>query len=139
MKLGIKDPVASLVMCNAFASTELVVSLHARKILTALDMVDWEEAGVEKKSDVKMTKLPVEKVKRSLHTWIPRGEKARFHDTMDGVGSVLSARCQGDWGKIKVAIQTHACAKDKDAMLKMTERICQFYKATRSGGRSKKI
>jgi hypothetical protein len=38
--VGIDDTVSALLMTQVYGSTELIVGYHARKILTALDMVD---------------------------------------------------------------------------------------------------
>ena len=134
--MGVDSTAALLLISQCFGATELIVGNHARKILTALDMVDWEEVAAEK-SKVKMSKLPGDKIKRSLRTWLKRGAAPSFHDTMDTMGNLLSARTQGDWGKIKATIQSHFSPKDKQQLLDMCKTICQFYKATRNGGRAK--
>ena len=133
--LGLEDTVVCLLMQHVFGSRELVVDIHARKILTALDMVDWEEPGFTAKSDIKMVKLNGMKVKRSLLTWLPKGEAASFHDTMHSLGALLSSKTHGEWGKVKAAISRHFVPKEKEALFKMIESIRQFYKATTSGGR----
>ena len=56
----VDDNVAALLLQQVFGSTELVVGLHARKLVCALDMFDWEESGATKKQDVKMVKVPAE-------------------------------------------------------------------------------
>ena len=101
----------------------------------ALDMIDWEDLGVNAKADVKMAKLNGMKVKRSLLTWLPKGEAASFHDTMHSLGTLLSSKTHGEWGKVKAAISRHFVPKEKEALFKMIESIRQFYKATTSGGR----
>lgn len=135
--LGVDDTVTSLLFSEVFGSPELVVGLHARKILVALDMVDWEFACTEK-SKFKMSSLTVSMVKRSLMTWLPKGEVTLFHDTMDTVGNLLAARVKGDWGKVKMVIQSHFSPKDGQMLLAIAETISQLYKATRSGGRARK-
>jgi endonuclease III len=136
--IGVEEPVLSLMMQQVYGSSELIVSLHTRRTLVALDMVDWEESAAEK-SAVKMAKLTTEKVRKSLRTWLPKGESANFHDTMDSIGTLLSARKAGDWGRIQSAIQSHFSAKEKDALLGMIEAICQFYKATKGRGKKKSV
>jgi endonuclease III len=131
---GVDDVTASLLLTQVFGATELIVGLHARKILIALDMVDWEFTG-EEKTKLKLSKLPAEKVKRSLFTWLPKGEASTFHDTMNSIGNLLCARTQGDWGRITKAINSHFSPKEKDVLMNMAETICQFYKATRNGGK----
>jgi endonuclease III len=129
--IGVEEPVTSLLMQQVYGSSELVVSLHARKILVALDMVDWEEAGTNNKSDVKMVKLTPEKVAKSLRTWLPKGESVNFHSIMDSIGNLLSARSIGQWGMITDAISRHFSTKDKEALVSMTNTISQFFKATK--------
>lgn len=135
--LGLDDTVVALLMTQVYASTELIVGTHARKILVALDMIDWEEVAKEK-SKVKMSSLPSDKVKRSLLTWLPRGEATHFHDTMDSIGNLLQARTQGDWGRIKSTIATRFSPKDNQALLSMAESICQFYKVVRATSKPRK-
>ena len=133
--LGLDETVSSLLMQNVFGSPELTVGLHARKILTALDILDWEEADVEDKTKVKMVKFPAEKVKRSLKTWLPNANQVGFHDMMESIGTFLASKSLGDWGKITGIVSNKFSTKDKDTVLEMLENICQFYKATKSGGR----
>jgi hypothetical protein len=94
-------------------------------------MVDWEEAGTNNKSDVKMVKLTPEKVAKSLRTWLPKGESVNFHSIMDSIGNLLSARSIGQWGMITDAISRHFSTKDKEALVSMTNTISQFFKATK--------
>jgi endonuclease III len=136
--IGVKEPVLSLLMQHAYASSELVLSLHTRKVIVALDLVDWEEFGAEVKTEVKLGKVTADKVKRSLRTWLPKGEGVHFHDTLDSIGSLISARTPGDWGKIERAISLHFSAKDKTELTRMTNSIHQFSKATRSSRGKKK-
>ena len=58
--LKVDETVASLLLQQVFGSTELVVGLHACKLVCALDLVDWEESGASLKQDVKMVKMPAE-------------------------------------------------------------------------------
>jgi hypothetical protein len=137
LKSIVEEPLLSLLMQQVYASSELVISLHTRKILVALDMMDWEEFGAKMKSEVLMGKVSPEKVRKGLRTWLPKGEGVHFHDTMDSIGSLISARSKGDWGKIEKVIASHFSTKDKDALTNMTNAIHQFCKATR-GSRGKK-
>jgi hypothetical protein len=141
--IGLKEPLPSLLMQQAYgASSELVISLSTRKVLVALDMVDWEEFGSKSKSEVKMGKVTPEKVKKSLRTWLPRGEGILFHDTMDSVGSLILARGSGLWGKLDKVISSHFASKEKEALLEMANTIFQFSKISRAspnkGGKKKK-
>lgn len=135
--IRVEEPVSSLLMQQAYASSELVVSLHTRKVLVALDMVDWEEAGTDQKSEVKMAKLTTDKIRKSLRTWLPKGESVNFHDTMDSIGNLLASRNIGDWGRINSAIASHFSTKDKDTLVGMVQAISQFYKATKGRGKKK--
>lgn len=137
LTIKLDDTVASLLMQHVFGSTELIVGLHARKILTALDMVDWEETGATVKKEVKMVSLPPKNVKKSLRTWLPKGEAVGFHDTMDTIGSLIAAPQSGEWGRLKAAINSSFATKDKDKLNEMVAHISQMYRATRSGGKRK--
>ncbi|CAB9526310.1 unknown protein [Seminavis robusta] len=100
------ENVASLLMSHVFGSTELVVGLHARKILVALDMYDWEESGTTQKADVKMANIPASMVKKSLKTWLPKGESHDFFDMMDTLGSLFPTKA-GVCGKITKPASMH--------------------------------
>lgn len=132
---GVDAAVASLLMSHVFGSTDVVVGLHARKILTALDMYDWEECGVKEKTDVKMVNIPAGLVKKSLKTWLPKGEGRDFCDLMDAIGGLLQHPPPGAWGKITKCINRVFAPKEKASLLEMVENICQFYKATRGGSK----
>lgn len=135
--LDLDEAVASLLMQHVFGSSELVIGLHARKILTALDMLDWEETEIEEKKDVKMAKLPPDRVRKSLKTWLPMGQALEFHDTMDSLGALLAAPPIGYWGRIKSTINTNFAPKDKALLHDMTESISQFYTATKGRKRAR--
>ncbi|CAB9504958.1 unknown protein [Seminavis robusta] len=130
------DTVTSLLMSHVFGSTDTVVGLHTRKILTALDMVDWEESGTSEKAEIKMVDLPPALVKRSLKTWLPKGEGSALHDKMDSLGRILGNLRQGTWGKVTRVLNSNLSPKEKKAATEMVLSISQFYKATRPGGRS---
>jgi len=130
--IKVDDTVAALLMQQVFGSTELVVGLHARKIVTALDMFDWEETGVTKKGDVKMVKITAERVKKSLKQWMPKGEGRSFHDVMDSLGALIGSDDRGTWGKVKKTISLHFSPKDKKDLDEILLTITQFYKVTKS-------
>ena len=130
--LGLSDYIVALLLNHVFGSAELLIGMHARKILTALDMVDWEGmSGAKKKSDVKMTQISDSRVANSLMTWLPRGEKGLFHDTMTSIGNLISCQKKGDWGRIRTSVNKHFATKEKETLLAMLEKINQFYKSTR--------
>lgn len=135
LAIGVDTTVASLLMSHVFGSTDIVIGLHARKILTALDMYDWEESGVKKKTDVKMVNIPTSLVKKSLKTWLPKGDSRDFYDLMDSIGSLLQHPQPGDWGKLTKPINRVFAPKEKQALFEMVENITQFYRATRAGGK----
>lgn len=136
--IGLKEPLVSLFMQHVYASSELVITLDTRKVVVALDMVDWEEFGAKTKSAVLMGKVNEGKVRRSLRTWLPKGDGVHFHDTMDSIGRLVSARTIGDWGKIEKIIASHFSTKDKEALIGMLQSIHQFSKVTRAKGGKKK-
>ena len=100
-------------------------------------MVDWEETGATKKTEVKMVDLPASRVKKSLLRWLPLGEKAAFYDIMDSIGTLLSDQHIGMWGRVTSTINGHFCPKDKKLLMEMAESISQFYRATAGGGKKR--
>ena len=138
--LGLEDvdtTVAGILMQQVFASTELVVGLHARKICAALDMFDWEEFGAVNKTDVKMIKISSAAVRESLKTWLPPGASKDFHDIMHALGDFMAADTRGSWGDCKACINAHFSAKDVKVLQEMYLDIMRFSKATRAGKRRK--
>jgi endonuclease III len=135
--LGLKldATVSDLLLANVFGIPQLIVGLHARKILVALDMVDWEETGTTQKADVKMINVTACNVKKSLQTWLPPGEKVVFHDLMESLGDIISNKSTGVWGTVTNAINGSFNARDKKALMGMVETISQFYRATTSRGK----
>jgi endonuclease III len=129
--LKLSPVVLGLLLSHAFAMPEVVVGLHARKIVTALDMVDWEEAGTTMKTKVKMTDLPPSHVKKSLLTWLPPGQRGSFHDLMETVGTIVSDKTCGAWGKLKTCINGAFTAKDKKAITALVVTISQMYRTGR--------
>ena len=130
----ISETVATKLMQDVFASTELVVGRHARKIVVALDLHDWEESA-KNKQDFKMTKLGPERARKSLLKWLPKGEKRNFQETMDALGDTFGEGEVGTWGKFKDTLNRHFNTKDKRALTEMVESIVRFYKSTKRGGR----
>jgi hypothetical protein len=129
--VGLEEPLISLLLQQAYASSELVISPNTRKVLVALDMVDWEEFG-STKSQVKMGKVTPEKVQKGLRSWLPKGEGMHFHDTMDSIGGLIIARSSGDWGKLEKVLTSHFAHKEKEALLEMANSIFQLSKTTRA-------
>jgi endonuclease III len=125
----VNEDVATVMMTQAFHSTELQVGLHARKILAALDMIDWEEYGATVKTDIRMTTIVAAHVQKSLQTWIPKGTGKEFHHVMESLGSYLES-CR--WGLLTKVINAHFPKKEKATILVMVETISQFSTATKS-------
>ena len=125
------DHTASLLMAQVFASTELVIGLHTRKIVCALDLYDWEESGTTSKSDVKMTSIPTAHVRKSLKTWMPKGIGRDLNHVMDSLGAIIGEKQQGEWGKVKSTINNSFPSKEKQNVLDMVLSISQFYHATK--------
>lgn len=132
---NVDETVASLLMQHVFGSTELLVGLDTRKLLVALDMVDWEESGVKEKTDIKMAKVPAERVRKSLATWLPKGEGRTFQEFIENIGQILGANPVGFWGRLSRTLSQHFSSKDKKELQNMAENIVRFYKVTKSGGR----
>lgn len=135
--VGVDETVASMMMQHVFGSTDIVVGLHTRKLVVALDMFDWEESKVTQKKDVKMAKITAASVKRSLDTWLPLGDRRNFQDTMETLGAQLGDNEVGFWGKLTNTLNKHFSAKDKKSLLDMCNSVLQFYKVTRGGGRKR--
>ncbi|MGL5936743.1 MAG: hypothetical protein ACRCZI_14105, partial [Cetobacterium sp.] len=125
--------VVSRLSTHVYGIPELVVGLHAKKILTALDMFDWEESGASMKADVKMKDIPASHFEKSLLTWLPQGHKSTFHELMESLGSVLSDTKCGAWGKMKNSVDRAFKGKEKQTLLSFIEQIRDFYKITSTG------
>ena len=52
--------VASKLLQQVFGQMDLFVGLHARKVVCAFDLVDWEESGTTFKQNIKMVNMPAE-------------------------------------------------------------------------------
>jgi endonuclease III len=132
----VDEDVASLLMSHVFGSTEMAIGLHARKIVCALDLFDWEDSGATKQ-DLKMAKVTASQVKRSLCTWVPKGEGRTFLVTLEALGENIGRNEIGFWGKMTKVINERFSPKDKKLLHDMLTKIAQFHKSTRSGGKRK--
>ena len=128
---GMDDSVASLLMQHVFGSTELLVGLDTRKLLVALDMIDWEESGTAVKTDVKMAKISPDRVRKSLATWLPKGEGRTFQDLIEDMAQILGENPVGFWGKLTRLLNANFSTKDKNQLTKMAESVISFYRATK--------
>ena len=138
LALGVDETVVWKLMQHVFGSTEVIIGLHTRKIVCAIDIHDWEESGAEKKSDIKMAKISAGHVKASLSTWFPKGDGRRFQDSMEQLGEAISISRIGMWGRITAAVNRHFPSKEKKELLALLNKITQLYSATKSGGRGKR-
>lgn len=134
---GLEDVLARFVMQGVFGCTELVISLDIRKVVCALDLIDWEEGGATKKDEIKMIKIPGGHVQKSLCVWMPAGHRRTYQDVMDAMGDALGSCRVGFWGSLTRIINRHFSPKDEKLLEDMTTSIVQFCKVTRKGGRRK--
>ena len=136
---GINEEVVHALMQQVFGSTQIVLGIHARKVVCALDMIDWEDTGATTKTEIKMAKIRPVQVEKSLKTWLPHGDGLEFQKTVQGLGKAIGIPKMGSWGRIKAMINKRYSTKDKKIVIKLAEDIACFYNATKSGGRRKQI
>ena len=135
--VGLKEDVSAPLLQRVFGSTALHCGLNLRKLVVAIDLIDWEAAGVSSKLDIKMTKVPAAHVLRSLLTWTPQGERLVMHDILEELAFVVGSSKQGFWGRYEKLTKKHS-AKDKNLLMSMATDIVRFYKAVRGGGKGKR-
>ena len=123
--------VGSFFVQQAFGRGDVTVGLNGRKILTALDMVDWEEICNGQKSEVKMNKLLPYRVSKSLKTWMPGEQCLRFYDVTESLGDVFARNEKGLYGHITNTITKKLKGEEKKMAKEMVDKILQMYKATR--------
>ena len=90
------------------------------------------------KQDLKMAKVTASQVKRSLLTWVPKGEGRTFLVTLEALGENIGRNEIGFWGKMTKVINERFPPKDKKPLLDMLTKIAQFHKSTQSGGKRKR-
>jgi len=135
--IGLTEEVSVPLMQRVFGCTGLHCGLHLRKLVVALDLIDWESAGVSSKLDIKMTKVPAAHVQRSLLTWTPQGERLVMFDTLEELAFVVGSSKKGFWGSYEKLSKKHV-AKDKTLLINMATDIHRFYKAVKGGGKGKR-
>jgi hypothetical protein len=135
--IKVDEHVACLLMSQVFGLTEVVIGLHAHKTVCALDVFDWEENGVAMKQDLKMAKVMASQVKRSLMTWVMKGEGRNFQQTLEAPGENTGRNVVGFWGVTTKVINQCFSPKDKKLLIDTTTRIAQFHKSTQSGAKRK--
>ena len=100
LELPIDATVARLLMQQVFGSTEIIIGYDTCKVMCAVDLIDWEcLEGVEVRSDIKITDLKAAHVKRSLQTWLPRGQGIEFQHAMEALGDVIGPKQKGFLGE----------------------------------------
>lgn len=137
MECNVDEHVARCLMQHVFASTDIVIGLHTRKMVCALDLFDWEGTGAKQKCDVKMKQVTDAQVKKSISTWLPKGQGMGFQETMESLGARIGGNKKGFRGQLQAVANKRMATKDKQAVMKMADDIACFYKATKSGGRRK--
>jgi hypothetical protein len=114
-------------MTQVFASTELVIGLHARKIVCALDMFDWEESGAKGKRDINISSILSNHVGNSLKTWMPKGSGNNFYLMMNALGTIIGDNKQGNQAAVKTMVESSFPSKDKQHVLDLMKSIRRFY------------
>lgn len=133
--VGLEDTLTGHVMQGVFGSAELVIGLHIRKLVCAVDFFDWEESGVSKKDELKMTKIPGGHVRKSLASWMPPGSGRACQDAVEALAEALGTA--KIWGKLTMAVKRHFNSNDEKELMEMATNIVQFCKVAKKGGRSK--
>lgn len=131
--LKLDETVIGLLLNHVFGDSDLVIGLNTRKLMVALDLYDWEDSSAEMRVDVKMVKIPSNYIKASLLTWLPTGEKRNFQELLEPLATAVGEHKCGFWGKLTSSLKRHFSPKDKDALVKMSEKIHQLQKSTRVG------
>lgn len=127
--MGIDDYVSTILLQEAFCEfTGPAISLSARKILVAIDMVDWEEFAPDK-SDINMKHVTDELVQRSLMTWLPCEDQADFHTVIASISNLCSGtvtkKLQND---VNSVVKERLSAKDRSQWEFMYQQMIDFFK-----------
>ena len=114
------------------------VGLNIRKVVVAIDLIDWEALGVERRSDVKVKDLTAKHVKQSVLTWLPKGLGLDFQKAVEKVGEAIGTNKIGFQGKLQACINKHFKPAKKDKLVAMRDAILRYYnKATKCGAKKK--
>ena len=132
--VGLHESVSTPLLQRVFGCTGLHCGLNLRKLVCAIDLYDWEAAGVLSKLDLKMTKVPAAHVQKSVLTWVPQGERLAMQDLLEELAFAIGSRKQGFWGQYERMAKRHT-PKDKKILMDAATDIVHFYKAVRSGGK----
>ena len=132
---GIDPYVVNTLMQDVFGATDLIIGLNIRKVVVAIDLIDWEELEVERRSDVKMKLLTDTHVKHSVLTWLPKGLGVDFQKAFEKVGEAIGNNKIGFQGKLNACINKHFKPAKKDKLTAMRDAILRYYKATKCGAK----
>ena len=134
---GIDSFVVHTLMQDVFGTTDLIIGLNIRKVVVAIDLIDWEALGVERRSDVKAKDLTAKHVKESVLTWLPKGLGLDFQKAVEKVGEAIGTNKIGFQGKLQACINKHFKPAEKDKLVAMRDAILRYYKATKCGAKKK--
>ena len=134
--VGLHESVSTPLLQRVFGCTGLHCGLNLRKLVCAVDLYDWEAAGVLSKLDLKMTKVPAAHVQKSMLTWVPQGERLAMQDLLEELAFAIGSRKQGFWGQCERMAKRHT-PKDKKILMDAATDIARFYKAVKSGGKAR--
>ena len=136
VRCGLDDSVARKLMQDVFGSTEIVIGLNIRKVVVAIDLIDWEGInGVERRSEMKSKDVTPAYVKRSILTWLPAGTGMPFQDAVERIGAAIGKNTVGFWGKMQTVINKHFKPSEKEVLNSMADAILRYYKASKCGAR----
>ena len=131
IQLEVDDYSARSLMQQVFGSTDIAVGKHTRKFVCALDLFDWEGCGVQSKKEIRLKHISGKQVKASLETWLPRGQRLKFQDTVENLTGAIARSKQGFWGRLQACINSHFSPKEKPLIKAIVVKISQFYVATK--------
>jgi len=104
--LKVCDDVIIHMVQHVFGCTDLCFGVACCKLVVAVDLFEWEEGGVAEKENVKMAKIPLANVKKSVLTWLPNGQRLVIQDTLEVLAIAIGRNRSGFWGQLqKVANQ----------------------------------
>ncbi len=137
---GVDQTLARRLCRDVFGSSQLVIGLNTRKVVVAIDLIDWEglgDGGFTRRSDVKPKDVKAQIVDGSVSTWIPPGLAGSFQDALESLGDIIGANARSFWGDLYGVIDKKFSQKDKTKVKDMTDAISRYYKAVKCGTRTK--
>lgn len=133
VEAGVDEVVAQLMMQQVFGSTELIIRLNHIVVVCALDLFDWEQLGVELKTEIDVKSISAEHVLSSAATWLPRGKGIKFQQALEALGAIIGQNKKGFWGKLQAVITKYFKGKDKAKVEGLVNDILRFYKICKCG------